>query len=359
MLVRVFYRPKPHGVRPPPYKGGPSVRGKRRGPDRRPLWILLGVGVCVLLAGVGLVAFRSGDQPPSPFTAFPISSATATPSLPATPPMASATIVSATEPVVAALDVPTLQRQMVELINQDRSGAGLPPLLWDSTAAIAGIRHTDDMASLGYFSHWNTEGFGPDYRYSVLAGGLDASQENIFVYRHGSGDVPAVAEDWQGLLRQAERALVASPGHLANILGPDHTHVGIGIAYNAKRGELYIAQEFVNHYLTIEPIERFAPLGTEVILSGHLQPGASDPIINLAYEPLPAALTLADLEATDEYRSPAEQYAVQLVQVDATGAFRHSLRLNHHDRPGLYHIRIAVTTAADIVLAADLIVQVR
>jgi len=51
-----------------------------------------------------------------------------------------------------------------------------------------GQRHSDEMAQFGYMSHWNMDGYGPEYRYS-RAGGVDKAQENVYrlVYQWEDG----------------------------------------------------------------------------------------------------------------------------------------------------------------------------
>ena len=165
-------------------------------------------------------------------------------------------------------DLAALAQRMLELVNADREANGLQPVAWDATAAAAGQKHSEEMAQFGYMSHWNMDGYGPEYRYS-RAGGLDMSQENVYRLVHqwedGRG---APIDDWEQVVADAQAALMNSPGHRANILAPEHTHLGVGIAYNAATGNVAIAQEFVNRYVTIEPLPQRAQPGDRLVLRG-------------------------------------------------------------------------------------------
>ena len=209
-----------------------------------------------------------------------------------------------------------LAGQMLQLINADRAANGLGPVAWDEVAAEAGRRHTADMIRYGYFSHWNREGLGPDHRYT-LAGGRYAVMENLHTfsttYSDGRG---APIEDWSAVIRNAQQGLMNSPGHRANILDPAHSHVGIGMAYDAASGQFRLAQEFTNQYVNLAtalPIQITA--GSIVSLEGYvrtLRPeGTLDQILfELAYEPLPGTLTLEQLAATGVYSSAAQSMRV-------------------------------------------------
>lgn len=248
---------------------------------------------------------------------------------------------------------------MLTLINDDRRANGLSTLAWDNIAATAGLQHAQEMASFNYLSHWNLDGYGPDYRYS-LAGGLDNIRENAYMYQHsGPNSAPATSQDWEQRIREAQKSLMNSPGHRDNILAREHTHVGIGIAYEATTGQLRITQEFVDRYITLQPFVRRVALGGQINIVGQLRVGASNPLLNLAYEPLPAPKSIAELSTTNTYTSPAENYSSSPLTTDGEGRFSQVLTLDNNSQPGLYHVRIWVDTAAGQVMAADVVVEVQ
>ncbi len=363
---------KPSVRRPPPVRTRPSVYGRpgRSLSSVNRLWIggaLLGAFLVILLGWIGLGTLHSRQSPPTPTLVVDAMTPTVTPSpvtsgsvVPATKTPAPPTPVS-TNVAVPLPDVPSLQRLMLELINTDRRAEGLNPVAWDTQSAQIGAAHAQEMATSDYLSHWNLQGYGPDVRYS-LSGGSDAVMENVYLYEYRFDDGrPAPISDWPQIIRAAHASLMESPGHQANILDSSHTHVGIGIAYNATTGNVRIAQEFINRYVKLDSTPRTARLGDSVDVKGTLLAGASNPLINLAYETFPQTRTVDALRnATDlTYQSPAE--IVSVINPTVTGGqFAARIKLASARGAGLYHIRLWTTTSHDAnVLAADVIIKVQ
>lgn len=363
---------KPPVRRPSPVRARPSVyrRPGRSSSSVNWLWVggaVLGLFLIGLLGWMGLRALRSRQSPPIPTVIADTMTPTATP-LPTIPGSAASATHTPTSPTPLSTnvslplpDVPSLQRLMLELINADRRTEGLNPVIWDTQAAQIGAAHALEMASSGYLSHWNLQGYGPDVRYS-LSGGTDAVMENVYLYEYRYDDGrPAPITDWPLVIRAAHTALMESPGHRANTLDPSHTHVGIGIAYYATTGNVRIAQEFVNRYVKLDSMPRTARLGDSVDVKGTLLAGASKPVINLAHETFPQTRTVDALRnATDlTYQSPAE--VVDITNPTITGGqFAARVKLASERGAGLYHIRLWITTSRDAnALAADVIIRVQ
>lgn len=252
-----------------------------------------------------------------------------------------------------------LQTQALDLINQSRAAAGLSPVAWDDSAAQVAQAHAADMLAGPFFSHWNRAGFGPEHRAALTAGMTDAVLENIHMaWRRTSDGQPAPIEDWPQRILDAHLGLMDSPGHRRNIMDPAHTHVGVGVAYRPEIGELRLVQEFVNRYVELDPLPRELPIGAEVEISGWLLDGASDALINLAYEPFPQPLTLDQLAATGSYQPAAQFFSAPRMAVDGS---RFSTRaiFDYNSQPGLYHIWVFVTVQGEQVLAASPIIVVR
>jgi len=261
-------------------------------------------------------------------------------------------------PTIALFDREALQRQMLDLINADRAAAGLAPVVWDDTAALAAQAHAIDMAEYGYLSHWDRQGHDPFYRYSQ-AGGLDSAQENVYLFwqRYEDG-TPVPIDDWSTVIRNAQEQLMDSPGHRDNILAPAHTHVGIGIAYNRDTGDVRIDQLFVDDYVDLDSLPLELSIGDQVRVGGVLGPAASEPLLNLAYEPFPTPMTVARLNDTGSYVSQAETYNA-LPLPASNGRFERSVPIGYEGRPGLYHVRVWVETEHGTVLAANVVLEVR
>lgn len=290
----------------------------------------------------------------------------ATPTLTAPPTTQTATSTPApvaSQATVQPFDLKALRALMLDLINADRATEGLAPVAWDELATQVAQDHAEAMAAQDYMSHWNLDGQGPDVRYSY-AGGTEVVQENVYLfwYRYDDGR-PAPIEDWDTVVREAQTALMESPGHRANIMNPAHTHVGVGIAYNGEIGEVRIAQEFINRYVTLEPVDRSVTMGTTLMVRGRLLEGASEPLVNLAYEPFPTPMTVEAVEAVRTYASPAEIFDALNADVGEDGTFSAEVTLDNEGRAGLYHIRIWVTvdgieTEFGAVPAVDIVVEV-
>lgn len=145
------------------------------------------------------------------------------------------------------------------VINADRASAGLPPVTLSSVPS--GQQHADSMAYFRYFSHWDNQGYKPYMRYSLL-GGTGSVWENLAVNRCSETSPDgAVATPAPCTIQTAENAINASEwgmmnndttccgdGHRADILGPFHNHVSLGLAYNSTT--VYLVEDFEDSYIS-------------------------------------------------------------------------------------------------------------
>ncbi len=344
-----------------PRRPGMPTRGRKSQTVSSWQWIAIGFGGLLLTVALlfGARALFAPKPTPTPF----LPTATPPGPVPTETPL-SGDIASTPSPTptvdaaeFVAPDIPALQRVMLEMINADRRAEGLREVVWDETAALAGTQHAKEMAQYGFISHRNLDGYGPEYRYS-MAGGLHYSVENVYAKWHSPGGGPRSATEWEQWVREAQESLMGSEGHRANILAPEHTHVGVGLSYNSGTGYFAIAQEFVNQYVTVQPLLRTVALGQQVDLTGWLNVSASDPQLNIAYEPLPTSLSLQALKP-ETYLSLAQNYDTPSVRIAEDGKFTASFRLNNADQPGLYHIRLWVNTEFGQVQALNLVIRVQ
>ncbi|HEY0460212.1 MAG TPA: CvpA family protein [Pyrinomonadaceae bacterium] len=125
---------------------------------------------------------------------------------------------------------PDLEEQMLELVNQERTSRGLPPLAPDPEMTEVARKHSADMFQRGYFSHYTPEGKDP----------FDRMKEDEITFRT-AGENLALAPT----LKIAHNGLMESPGHRENILRPQFGRLGIGILDGGRLG-LMISQEFRN-----------------------------------------------------------------------------------------------------------------
>jgi hypothetical protein len=132
-------------------------------------------------------------------------------------------------------------RELVQLVNQERARAGLPALETDARLTEAARRHAVLLAEHRGLSH-RFAGEAP-LRNRIAATGLRFNRvgENV-------------ASDSEGA-QAAHLGLMHSPPHRANILHPDYNRIGVGAIW--KDGVLYVAQDFVHAFpdMTAEEIE--------------------------------------------------------------------------------------------------------
>ncbi|MEU1819551.1 CAP domain-containing protein [Streptomyces roseifaciens] len=114
---------------------------------------------------------------------------------------------------------PSVARQLLVLVNQERAKAGLRPL--KASARLTGLAQafSDDMARRGFFNHTDPDGRTPWDR-AAKHGIRNLGGENI---ARGHPDAHAVMDAW-----------MRSAGHRANILNRDYRTLGIGLNTSAS-----------------------------------------------------------------------------------------------------------------------------
>ncbi|MEU9040769.1 MULTISPECIES: sigma-70 family RNA polymerase sigma factor [unclassified Kitasatospora] len=130
--------------------------------------------------------------------------------------------------MVTAAPVPNPERQLVDLVNAERAKVGCAPLRIDPRLHSAAQKHTDDMATRGFFDHVNPDGVRTDAR--ITAAGYRWSQwgENI---DRGPTTPAAVFARWMdgGI-------------HQSNMLDCGFKDIGVGVATN-QAGTPYWTQD--------------------------------------------------------------------------------------------------------------------
>lgn len=132
-------------------------------------------------------------------------------------------------------NVAKLESRIAESTNAERVKHGLPALRIESVLAQVAREHSEEMATLDYFSHDSpTKGSRTmtdrlkraDVPYTYAG-------ENIAYYEGYSlrKVAPQAITDW-----------MSSPGHRDNILSPNFTCIGVGAA--TKGDKTYVTQVF-------------------------------------------------------------------------------------------------------------------
>ncbi|MEV5439257.1 CAP domain-containing protein [Streptomyces sp. NPDC052682] len=112
--------------------------------------------------------------------------------------------------------------EVVELTNRQRTRAGLRPLAPDARLAAAAQAHSVDMVARDFYSHTSPDGRRPRDRAAAAGSAHRAVGENIACGQRSPADV---VEGWMN-----------SPGHRANILKAEFTHIGVGFAGGGRAG---------------------------------------------------------------------------------------------------------------------------
>ena len=120
------------------------------------------------------------------------------------------------------------EQQMLQELNDSRAANGLAPLKDDPTLRAVAVAHSTEMLQLGYFSHTSPLHGSPTDRAQAAGIPFTVLGENIAY-------APTVDV--------AERGLMRSPGHRANILASEFTRVGIGVVVTPF-GTRMFTQEF-------------------------------------------------------------------------------------------------------------------
>ncbi|GAA3899492.1 hypothetical protein GCM10023084_59980 [Streptomyces lacrimifluminis] len=112
--------------------------------------------------------------------------------------------------------------EVTDLTNRERTRAGLPPLATDALLTRAAQAHSTDMVVRAFYSHTGPDGSRPWDRAAAAGSTRRTIGENIAC---GQRSAAEVVEGWMN-----------SPGHRANILKREFTHIGIGFAGGGKAG---------------------------------------------------------------------------------------------------------------------------
>jgi len=134
------------------------------------------------------------------------------------------------EPAAGAVSLSSKEQQMVNMINEARSNAGVPALQVSSQLTSAARAKSSDMVNLNYFNHQS-----PTY------GDLGGLLKRYSVSYRCAGE--NLAMNSNGSVSAAHNSLMGSSGHRSNILDRRFSHVGVGIKTKSD-GTHYYTQLF-------------------------------------------------------------------------------------------------------------------
>lgn len=146
--------------------------------------------------------------------------------------------IAAPAPSPAPLEVParpaapTLsgrEQRLLDAINAQRTGAGLPPLSANPTLTQAARTRSEDMAVNGYFAHISPRGQSWYTALAAVGWTMSGGGENLAKVAGDESTSVAVAVD----------RLMASPSHRANIVNQAFHLVGIGAVVDAAGNTIF------------------------------------------------------------------------------------------------------------------------
>ena len=116
------------------------------------------------------------------------------------------------------------EMQMFNLVNQERAKMGLKALkIHEGLVKLARLK-SKDMIDLGYFAH----------QYPTYGSPFDMMRSAGISYSYAGENLAGAST-----VSRAHTSLMNSPGHRANILNANYTHVGIGIVNGGPYGKMF------------------------------------------------------------------------------------------------------------------------
>ena len=259
-------------------------------------------------------------------------------------------------------DTPALvvaRLRQVDNINRARAAAGAPPVRLDPAANRFATLRAREAAVHGYRGHWNRDGYTPWMHWGLL-GGLDHINENTHASWSRTTGYPVDSSicdmnDEDMITAAMNKGLTAflaegpGGGHSDNTLDPSHTHVGLGfhcvVIQNGDtvEYELRYYEEYVDRYLTIDPLDSNPAPGDAVAITGHVRfPDMGLYAAVVYYAPFPAPMDRETINAKSYYQDYTDEQAVDLWPWDLTfdektGAFRVPFTV---EKQGLYYVQL-------------------
>lgn len=129
---------------------------------------------------------------------------------------------------------------MLRLLNKDRKRHGLSPVRMQDDLRDVARKHSQDMADKEYFDHVNLQAQSPGDR-------LRGARVSDVV----SGENLAKVGGYGNPTQFAEKGLMNSPGHRANILNGSYNVVGVGVVRDPRK-VYFFTQNFAKRFLVFD-----------------------------------------------------------------------------------------------------------
>ena len=190
------------------------------------------------IARAPTVTASSASSQLTPPRILPTAAATRNPSPPAATP-------------VPPMSADELRQFVLEMINEVRQRAGVPPVALGTNGAAQ--IHADAGMKGCFAGHWGLDGATSGMRYA-LAGGEQVNGENVagFNYCIRSFDYHSPIRDPAAYLRRTMNGLVASPGHYSTMVNEHYRKVNIGIS--SSRYQMVLVQQFEGDFVRFQEV---------------------------------------------------------------------------------------------------------
>ena len=150
-----------------------------------------------------------------------------TPSTPSTTPQQKPESTPEQKP---STDFSSYQQQVLDLVNVERTKRGISALTLDSNLSSVATKKSQDMVNKNYFDHTSPTYGSP----------FDMMKQFGISYRTAGENIAK----GQKTPQEVVTAWMNSEGHRKNILNPNFTNLGVGIAKDSK-GTTYWTQMFI------------------------------------------------------------------------------------------------------------------
>ncbi|NVO57877.1 CAP domain-containing protein [Rhodobacteraceae bacterium B1Z28] len=188
----------------------------------------------------------------------------------------------------------SFEREMLTLINQERTSRGLEALQLETQLNDSSEDHSAWMLGTDTFSHTGSGGSTATQRMEAAGFDLEGSWrtgENI-AWQSERG-APGISDD----VAQLHQNLMNSPGHRANILNPDFRYIGIGIETGDMQG-----------FDAVMVTQNFAETSAEVMLdNGGTTPPAPVPPEEEVVEPEQPVTEPPETDVTETEEPPVPE----------------------------------------------------
>lgn len=193
-----------------------------------------------------------------------------------------------------------LSNYSLGLINKDRKTNGFSTLSLSDVGSAQ--QHADSEMYFGYFSHWDTQGYKPYMRYTLLGGrgavaeniALDFCQDSTHRYLE-----PCTIQTIENAINDSEWSMMnndttcCNNDHKAEILDPFHNRVSIGIAWNATSSRIYFVEDFENSYFVTSKFSySSAVVSIQTSQATALELNTNMSILEIDYDSLPQPIAV-------------------------------------------------------------------